>query len=1271
MPAPRFRLLWFALAAVICFLAVLGTRGGRAPLAKEPGVPITAPSTTATTTQPPTPSVAASAAPIPADAFPPGPDRLTAPSLLAESTVDWIASRFPESEVLEQRSTPPDAQGRYERSILLRSHFKYPLVEVDEILRQDPAATAPNVEKREALVADHFLVKPRSAQSAVAIEAAVTQAGGWMDHALLAESGVDVTHLSQAGLGSVKAAIAALDQPNGPAIYAEPDFLCFTAAVPNDPYFPAEKGLTNRTNANADINAEAGWNIATSAANVVVAVIDTGVRYTHQDLRGNMWRNPEMFPGDPFGANFVSDTGDPNDDNGHGTHVAGIIGARGDDGVGIAGVAWQVQIMALKFMNASGAGATSDAVRAFNYAVAKGAHVINCSWCNRSHSQTLRNAVSSANDAGIPVVCAAGNGGYDNDVRSVYPACYKLPNVISVGSLDIDDLGASNFGATSVDLFAPGTNILSLSNTSDTAYTKLTGTSMAASFVSGVMALLRAQHPNNDVDWLRNRLLQTAAPMSKLLRDCVTSSRVDLYRCLAGIYLPPVEITNNYLVGSTDLGNSITLSVSSPGTRYVAYQWYHGAQKLNGQTSDTLTLSNLTLADAGSYSVVARSYTSSVRSKPFRIQVETSPPTALQPPDSATVLAGAPVTFQANFSGALPMSFQWECNGIPIKGATNAVFTFSAAPNQSGEYRVLAKNAYGSAHSGAAQLSVTSHALEQWMTLNPAPPNVIYSKVAFLNGQFVAVGDGGVICVSPDGKNWQLTPSVTLNALSSVAFGAGLYVAVGAGVVLTSPDAITWTPVPTEQDVFLSDITYGGGKFLAVGNGLAISSTDGVSWTAAPIGSSTPVFYARSIAFGNGCYIASGFLYDRNFELHDPYLHLYLSTDGIAWTVCDGPSQGYSRFVSLCFAEGKFWSCTDGMVYSSVDGTSWVSVVDVSSFVLSILPIGNAIYAIENTSYGCDLDVFSLDANVAGRVQYSFYDTKVTHIAAGDGRFAVCGEYAASFYYGDGSDFHPSDHFTWRSLGGATFGNGQFLVVDITGAFYSSSDGMNWRPLSTLYGMSGPPVALAFGNGVFVLSDGHSIWTSTDGVDWKIDSTLEPHLYRDAPINFVGGYFWLSENYLYNWNSVDGVHWTSTGNTATAYGNGVWLIPEYLNRIQTSRDGTNWYDVYLKDVGPICYAKGVFYMLQYAGQRLSVGANLPGQAEEVMGFDADEELSQLVYQDGIFVAVGEHGLYASLDAIRWAKKSTFAGAYPGVQLVQAPGMILAWDADTLQVAGHP
>lgn len=323
------------------------------------------------------------------------------------------------------------------------------------------------------------------------------------------------------------------------------------AGAPNDPQFDEQWALNNTGQnggkANAHLDALKAWAKTQGSSEVVVAVLDTGVDYSHKDLVENMWIRPESVPeytddelgliDDLHGYDADANAGDPMDDNGHGTHCAGIIGAEGNNGEGIAGINWHVKIMPLKFLGRGGFGNTKNAIEAINYAIDRKKHgvnlrIINASWGSTQKSKALEDAIRAAGDAGILFVAAAGNSSTDNDKRGHYPSNYDLPNVISVAALDRSDLLASfsNFGPKTVHIAAPGREILSTWLNDE--YREASGTSMATPYVSGTAALVLANEPNLSLAKLRERLLKSVDPIDTLLGKIAGGGRLNAAKAL-------------------------------------------------------------------------------------------------------------------------------------------------------------------------------------------------------------------------------------------------------------------------------------------------------------------------------------------------------------------------------------------------------------------------------------------------------------------------------------------------------------------------------------------------------------------------------------------------------------------------------------------------------------------------------------------------------------------------------------------------------------------
>lgn len=350
--------------------------------------------------------------------------------------------------------------------------------------------------------------------------------------------------------------------------YAEPNYVrSIRSTVPDDPLFPSQWALRNTAVAGADLMMIRAWDITRGTGGVVVAVLDTGIDYFHPDLAGNIWTNPgepncasvndndnNGFTADCRGWNFIARNNHPMDDNGHGSHVSGTIGAMGNNGTGIAGMMWNVKIMPLKVLNSSGDGTIADEVAAIQYAVKHGARVINASFAGDSYSLTEANALWAANAAGVLLTTAAGNGhngpgGTNNDIKPVYPGNHGLPNIITVAATDSHDRLAtfSNYGPATVHVAAPGTAILgavpaglerSFCGMSPyPGYAYCDGTSMATPYVSGLAGLLFDYYPDFSPSQVRATVLAYSDQLSTL-KGKIIYGRINAYRSLSSLQQP-------------------------------------------------------------------------------------------------------------------------------------------------------------------------------------------------------------------------------------------------------------------------------------------------------------------------------------------------------------------------------------------------------------------------------------------------------------------------------------------------------------------------------------------------------------------------------------------------------------------------------------------------------------------------------------------------------------------------------------------------------------
>ena len=350
--------------------------------------------------------------------------------------------------------------------------------------------------------------------------------------------------------------------------YAEPNYIVHALSDPTDPFVPQLWGLHNigqavnggpAGQAGADIHATGAWDVSTGSTGQVVAIIDTGVDYTHPDLAPNMWSAPSAFtvtvggisitcPAGSHGFNAINKTCDPMDDHYHGTHVAGTIGASANNGIGVAGVNWVGSMMAIKFLAANGSGTMADAINGVDFAIqtrrafaatgGANVRVLSNSWGGRDFSQALHDEIVLANSEDMLFVAAAGNDGFSNDILPLYPGSYDVPNVIAVAATTNTDARAwfSNYGAQSVHLGAPGVDIYSTTPGNNYAY--LSGTSMATPHVSGAAALLLSRCAL-DTTQLKNTLLSTVQPVPGLASVTITGGRLDVHSAIQSCVAPP------------------------------------------------------------------------------------------------------------------------------------------------------------------------------------------------------------------------------------------------------------------------------------------------------------------------------------------------------------------------------------------------------------------------------------------------------------------------------------------------------------------------------------------------------------------------------------------------------------------------------------------------------------------------------------------------------------------------------------------------------------
>jgi len=484
-----------------------------------------------------------------------------------KGTRDNFAELLEDAQALGSEDGALRDDGSFVRRTLYRvKNAYYPVILVEEVMTpgEDGAFHSSRIS---AIVGDHAMVRLPEGASEQQLLSWISDEG----YSLRDKLNTAPIYIVADESGAVRAvddiisnytAAFLADQPEWDRRgIAEADHVAFLSAIPNDTEFDLLWGLYNDGSfigsvAGADIGAEPAWNLGTGNASVVVAVIDSGMQLNHPDLQDNLWTNTGEIPDngidddlngfidDVHGWDFVgnnwfpgdglSPDNDPSDENGHGTHVAGTIGAVGNNGTGVTGVNWNVSLMPLKIGAFFSFISTSAALEATNYAVMEGAKFLNNSYGGPIRPEDevppvlFEDAIRNAELNDVLFIAAAGNDSTDNDEAPQYPASYELTNVISVAATDwADELADfSNFGESSVDLGAPGDFILSTYPGSD--YVFISGTSMAAPQVTGAAALFKSQQPGFSGAAIRARMFNTVDSLPSLDGLVATGGRLNV-----------------------------------------------------------------------------------------------------------------------------------------------------------------------------------------------------------------------------------------------------------------------------------------------------------------------------------------------------------------------------------------------------------------------------------------------------------------------------------------------------------------------------------------------------------------------------------------------------------------------------------------------------------------------------------------------------------------------------------------------------------------------
>lgn len=436
-----------------------------------------------------------------------------------------------------------EKSGDLERIRLMRTPvLPGPVLVVDEWLRA-PDSDNWTCTRRDFFFADRIIVRARQGATLPKLHEALERAGAVLSRKLADD--LYAADLLQSGLFAVRDSLAALAAERDTISHAEPDGVGFGGGLPNDPQFSSQWGHHNTGLSggvsDADVDAPEFWDLIESAPGVVVAVLDSGLNFTHPDLQNLAWRNPGEIAGDGVdndgsgriddvtGWDFVNNDSHPADDHGHGSNVTGILCATRNNGTGIAGMIGGVQIMVCKILNSSNSGSTSNLIAATAYARQRGVRIMNLSLQNYPYSASLNAEFTNCRNAGILLCICAGNQGTNNDTTPNYPGSYPHDNILVVANHDRTDarwsgsFNPSNYGAVSVDIFAPGRSILS--PVLGTSYSEYTGSSQSAPYVTAAAAAIQYLNPAWQAPQIKASLLASRVPRPAYSSLCSSGGR--------------------------------------------------------------------------------------------------------------------------------------------------------------------------------------------------------------------------------------------------------------------------------------------------------------------------------------------------------------------------------------------------------------------------------------------------------------------------------------------------------------------------------------------------------------------------------------------------------------------------------------------------------------------------------------------------------------------------------------------------------------------------
>ncbi len=1079
----------------------------------------------------------------------------------AEAT--WLELRTQETLATETS----EQNGYQVESRIVRADFHKPLVRADT--RRDPYSESPTITT--LAVANEFIARlapdasfDELSQLAANIGAQAIPLGQNSRHAR-------IVFPPSADLLRLPSLSKTLEAASQIVAYVEPDYLLHSSqTVPNDPRFAEQRNLSHTLD--HDIDAPEAWDIAHDAGDTIIAIVDTGIRSTHQDLAPNLWTNSAEIPNgrdddgngiadDLHGLNAIDGNGAIEDDNGHGSHVAGIAGARGNNGLGIAGAAWTVQLMPLKFLDSTGSGTTSDAIECLQYAIDKNVDVINNSWGGSGESSALFDTLSDASAKGILIATAAGNESNQLDAQPSYPAAYQIPNQVVVVATDqLDRLDSySNFSPLLSHIAAPGQAISAFKD-SDSSYTELIGTSMATPLVAGSLALLKSQLPELKPNQIIARLLDAADLQPSLTEKTLSEGRLNLNRALLGETNSPA---NDHFANATPLppeggrvSGSTTRASREDGeplaqtTNKGHTLWYKWTPYRDGRAqvrlaptgfSGSITLfegnqlENLTQIATAATSLINNYVVADldfVHGNTYYLQVDTT--SVERGPYSLQIAVAA-----ENDSFASSTELQGD--------AFNIRSTNQAASTERGEAPI---------HPSAAGASVWFH----WTA--PQDGDFFLRIQQASSPMFAAIftGDSLDELVEVESIGEEQSPSKLLfhvEAGTTYRFAVDSLLDEGTtfrvdGSYLSQPRILSQPrdlnlKLGASANLFVSVFGQGTPSFqwLKDGNELPGETQDTLTITNVSL-SDFGSYQAR-------IQISGTTLLSRAAKLSQTSLAIGFLQQPAAQSITNGSPLKLKAIVSGASEDTTYQWLRDGKAVAG-QNTATLLINHATS-------ADTGFYTLRVTRGSSSRDSKPAYVAVSSSDQFETFSwANIESNFSNGNQVDRVGDFFIT--YDNGIAFSP-DRYNWQ------YSQNDGRQVAYSGGFYysASSDGVyrstnltNWTRVYTT-AESERVYGIAAGNGVILCHTNSAVLRSTDGLSWS--NTLEVSLPSERHLQFGNGTFILAKQDI-AYRSADGLNWTSTsipGNQQTlAYGAHRWWNANQTSKgeLLTSTDGETW-----------------------------------------------------------------------------------------------------------------